>query len=92
MNLHELESGTSIFADVTRTSNGNMSRYIRFFITSENEKIEITQEVADSLKTRMNRKYGLLTHGVGMDMAFHRVYSLGRMLHNDGYYFDYRQL
>jgi hypothetical protein len=92
-NTHGLESlpkGTPIRGIVRAVSASGMTRKISLKVVQGNDLLDITYSVGDILGDKVKNYQGfnvLSVQGVGMDMVFHIVYSLGVALHGDGYYF-----
>ncbi len=73
-----------------RFYNGNDARYFTVFIKDKNnETIEITQMVADTLALKVSKAkdaYGsLIVHGCGMDMGFYIQNEIFRVAFREGY-------
>lgn len=95
-NLREsLKPGTTIYFVVTHVARSGMSRSIEFYIprrgpgrrydgTRNPDPLvieRITWEMSRVLGYRIDQKNGgLVVGGCGMDMGFHCVYTLGRVL------------
>lgn len=84
-----LKSGDIVYTVLTHVSQSGMSRRIKLFIPStrtwdgeEKPVIQnITWQVCKALDYKQsNSDDALVVGGCGMDMGFHLVYSLGRVL------------
>ena len=63
--------------------------------TNEPTTMNITYAIADLLGYKVilvNGFNAIRVHGCGMDMIYKVIYDLGKVLHNDGYYFKSRAL
>tara|TARA_R100000655_G_scaffold42461_1_gene78428 strand:+ start:20 stop:469 length:450 start_codon:yes stop_codon:yes gene_type:complete len=84
-NWKEPETKPIIYGDVKSVSSSGMSRKIAFYIAKDNKIINITYLVSMILdeKEPTTNKYNnwvINVRGVGMDMVFHCIYSLGNAL------------
>ena len=84
-NWKEPEIKPIIYGDVKSVSSSGMSRKIAFYIAKDNKIINITYLVSMILdeKEPTTNKYNnwvINVRGVGMDMVFHCIYSLGNAL------------
>ena len=86
---YKLISGTRVYVSVDSVSRSGMSRNMRVFVINDNQLINATYYVGKALGwTVKDNSYGqrvIKVDGCGMDMAFHLVYTLSRVLHGDGY-------
>lgn len=94
-----LPAGKSVYTVVQNVSRSGMTRTIAVLIprlvtyTDGDGKrrrelviSDISGHVAAACGWRYDRKRGgVIVRGVGMDMGFHLVYTLGDVLHGDGY-------
>lgn len=83
--LRTLEPGQRVYAMITRVARSGMSRCIRIFTLDDGRMNEITHMVARACGWPMTANDGLRVGGCGMDMRFHVVYTLGRVLFPNGY-------
>ena len=81
----KLKPGDRVFTTVTHVSRSGMMRRMRLFTIKDNNREEITHWVARALEWSINDDHELRVDGVGMDMGFHAVYSLSRVLFPDGF-------
>lgn len=88
--LKGLSKGTPIHGIVRTVSASGMSRKISLKVVIDGTLLDITYSAGDILGDKIKNYHGfnvLSVQGVGMDMVFHLVYSLGVAVHGDGYYF-----
>jgi hypothetical protein len=79
-----LKPGETVYTILRHVSASGMSRVIDLFIMRGNEPRRITWSVAQALGYAYDQKReGLRVSGCGMDMGFHVVYSLARVIFND---------
>lgn len=81
-----LPKGSVVYSNLTRVSASGMSRRIRCYIPvkADNglEIMDITWMVSNALEWSMNDS-GILVSGCGMDMGFHLISTLARVIHRD---------
>ena len=88
--LRKLKPGTTIYFVVTHVARSGMQRSIEFYIpTRDHDRkptiTRITWEMSRVLGYRVDQKNGgLVVGGCGMDMGFHCVYNVGRILWPNG--------
>ena len=85
-----LKPGDTVYCVLRKVARSGMSRHIDFYIISKNEPRWITGYVGQAVGTPQSDRdwrtsAGLRVDGCGMDMGFHVVYSLGRVLFPDGF-------
>lgn len=82
-----LRPGDTVYHTVKHVSKSGMSRKITFFIADRKKKITcINWELSHALEYTRDKSNGALkVSGCGMDMGFHVVYSLGRVLFPKGF-------
>ena len=84
-----LRPGDTVYTRLEHVSRSGMTRRISVMVMRENEPQNITYTVAHALgdgpSFDRSRHDGLRVNGCGMDMGFHLVYSLGRVLFPDGF-------
>lgn len=84
-----LKPGDRVYTVLNRVSSNGMTRHIEVVIPSHDSENtptihNITWWVGNALGYRRSDKTGgLVVGGCGMDMGFHLVYSLGRVLFRD---------
>jgi hypothetical protein len=79
-----LKPGDTVYTKVTHRSKSGMMRLIRAFIVENNVPDDISYLVAKVLKWSYDDR-GVKVHGAGMDMGFHLVHSLSRVLFEDNF-------
>lgn len=81
-----IKPGDTVFTVLRHVSRSGMSRAIDLYVMQDNEPWRISWTAAKLLegydKTHEARKAG----GCGMDMGFHLVYTLSRILFRDNYF------
>lgn len=83
-----ISEGDVVYSIIRHVSSSGMSRDISFFIIQNGKLVNITWHMCRALRTKVSERSGswvMKRMGVGMDMAFDTVYSLGIQLFNDGY-------
>jgi hypothetical protein len=78
--------GDKVYTQLNHVSRSGMSRAISLKIIKNNEARDITYLVGKALDYSMHRtKDGLSVGGCGMDMGFHLVYGMGRVMFPKGF-------
>ena len=81
-----LKKNDTIYCMIKHVSQSGMSRHISFFYIRNNEPRFITPRISDFLDYKMNKYHdAIVVGGCGMDMGFHLIYTLSKILFNDGY-------
>lgn len=82
-----IKKGTTVYTILRHVSNSGMSRRIDLYVIKKNQPYFITGSVGKVLGYRHEyRKGGLVVGGCGMDMGYHLVHDLSRVLFKkDGY-------
>lgn len=81
-----LKPGDTVFTLVRSVSASGMSRTMDLYVIREGEPLRVTWSVCDACGFTYDRKReALKVSGCGMDMGFHVVYSLSRVLFADGF-------
>lgn len=76
-----LKPGDTVYTVLRGVSPSGMSRRIDVYIFRKNEPQYLSGWVADVLDLKRHpSKDGMMVHGCGMDMGFHVVYEMGRIL------------
>jgi len=78
-----LNTGDTIYTVIRSVSASGMSRTMSLYVVKENRLINITYYVANLLEWRLvdvNGSRVMRVGGCGMDMGFHAVYTLSRVL------------
>jgi hypothetical protein len=85
--LHKfLQPGDTVYTVIRKVSTSGMSRKIDLYTFKDNRKIYLTGYAAVLLGYSRDIRSGALSvSGCGMDMGFHVVYSLSRVLFPDGF-------
>lgn len=91
-----VKPGKTIYTVVRHVSSSGMTRRISLFVvapytttrdgkkTTTQEIVDITGYAAHALGYTRHREGGLIVQGCGMDMCFHVVYNLGRVMFPKG--------
>jgi len=75
--------GDTVYTMVRSVSSNGMSRTMSLYIVKDNRLVNITYYAAHALEWPLTEKNGsrvLRVGGCGMDMGFHTVYTLSRVL------------
>jgi hypothetical protein len=89
----EIPAGSTVYTVLRHVSSTGMNRVIGVVVLTDNEPRFYSYHAAKALGwTLDSRREGVKVGGCGMDMGFHLVYSLSRVLHGDGYALNHRWL
>ena len=81
-----VKKGDTVYTVLRHVSSSGMSRSIDVFVIKNNQPRRITWAVGEVLGYKQDRNHeGLKVGGAGMDMGFHVVYSLGRVMFPKGF-------
>lgn len=82
-----INPGDTVYTVLRHVSTSGMTRIIGMFAMIDNQPREITYQVAKATGDTITNKshYGIKATGCGMDMGFHLVYNLGRVLWPEGF-------
>lgn len=78
-----LNPGDTVYTMIRSVSSSGMSRTMSLYIVKDNRLVNITYYAAHTLEWPLTDKNGsrvLRVGGCGMDMGFHTVYTLSRVL------------
>lgn len=82
-----IKPGTTVYTLLRHRAASGMSRVLDVYVISDNEPIRLTRSVAKLLDWTYNREHeGVLVHGCGLDVGYHLVYTLSRVLFKHGLY------
>ncbi|HWA08325.1 MAG TPA: hypothetical protein VG838_02545 [Opitutaceae bacterium] len=88
-----LKPGTVVYTVLRSVSTSGMSRTLDLYVVLHHEIVRITWSVAKALEwTYDRRKEALRINGCGMDMGYHTVHCLSRVILGDGYALKHRWL
>lgn len=88
-----LRAGLTIYTVLRRVSVSGMSRCLDLYYVDHNEIARITWSVAKALEWTYDRqREALRVNGCGMDMGYHAVHCLSRVLYGDDYALKHRWL
>ena len=92
--VKEAPERSTIYCILRHVSQSGMQRVIDLVVIDGDEPRYLRSIADDPRWTyKVHPKYdGFRVNGVGMDMGFSLVYDLGRIFHDDGYYFTHRWL
>lgn len=85
-----LKPGDTVYTVLRHVSRSGMSRNIDLYYVRDGAPVWISAYVGHAIGSPQSRKnwersQGLTVGGCGMDMGFHIVYNLGRVLFRDGF-------
>lgn len=85
-----LKPGDTVYTVLRHVSRSGMSRNIDLYYIAESKPVRISAYVGHAIGTPQSlknweRSQGLTVGGCGMDMGFHLVYALGRVLYPHGF-------
>lgn len=98
---HGIEPGSMIYVIQRAVSQSGMTRYLSLFVSDGSGVHDITAPAAVLLNEKLHdARHALKVEGCGMDMHFHTVYRLSRVLfdaddslrEDAGYALNYRTL
>lgn len=88
-----LKLGTTVYTIVRSVSHSGMSRTLDLYVVLHQDIVRITWSAAKALEwTYDRRKEALRVNGCGMDMGYHTVHCLSRVIFGDGYALNHRWL
>lgn len=88
MHLEALPKGTRLYCVLKHVSKSGMLREISLHYASGDEVLSATWSASVLTGWKIGKHDGIKVDGAGMDMGFHLVYTLGQILHKDGYWFS----
>jgi hypothetical protein len=80
-----LKPGDTVFTILRHVSRSGMQREISVVINRDGAMLHPNWSVAKALGYRQGKSDGIIMGGCGMDMGFHLVYNLSRVLFPDGF-------
>ena len=86
-----LKKDDIIHTQLCHVSQSGMTRHIKVRLIRDNIPLDLSFDTSRVLewkegKNRFGGYNGIKVRGCGMDMGFHLVYTLSRVLFDDGYY------
>lgn len=75
----QLKPGDTVYTQLNHVSRSGLTRHIEVKIIRDNQPLNATYQVGKALDYRIKND-GLVVSGAGMDMGFHLIYSLSRVL------------
>lgn len=85
-----LAEHSTIWPVLRKVSSSGMMRHLSFLTVYKGEIRDISWDIANVLDYAVTDDNALKVSGAGMDMGFHVVYSLARVLFDDGYALESR--
>lgn len=80
-----LRPGATVHCILRHVSSSGMSRRIDLYTVKKNALVYLSGLAAIALDERVHKDGSIVVGGCGMDMGFHLVYSLGRVLFPKGF-------
>jgi len=83
-----LSAGDTVYTVIRSVSSSGMSRTMSLYIVKDNRLVNITYYTAHALEWRLTEVNGsrvMRVGGCGMDMGFHAVSTLSRVILGDDY-------
>ena len=80
-----LKPGDTVYCILRHVSSSGMSRRIDLYVMKKNRPVWLSWYAARVLGERLHKESGIVVGGCGMDMGFHLVYSLSRVLFPNGF-------
>ena len=80
-----LKPGSEVYTTVKSVAKSGMSRTMKLHVVLDGKIQGITYSVACVLGDPIQKDGTIRVHGCGMDMGFHIVYTLSRILFPDGF-------
>ena len=77
--------GSTAHTTVVHVARSGMSRHIKVFAISGERIQNVSYYVSKLLDWKLTKNDGVFVSGCGMDMGFHLIYTLSRVLYDDGY-------
>ena len=77
--------GSTAYTTVVHVAQSGMSRHIKVFAISGERIQNVSYYVSKLLDWRLTKNDAVFVSGCGMDMGFHLIYVLARVLYDDGY-------
>lgn len=80
-----IKPGVTVWTLLRHRAPSGMSRVLDVYVMVDNEPLRLTWSVAKVLDWTYDRKHeGVKVNGCGLDVGYHLVYSLSRVLFKDG--------
>jgi hypothetical protein len=81
-----VKPGDTVYTSLRHVSSSGMFRAIDVFVIQDNQPLRITWNVGKACDIPYRDKHNALgVSGCGMDMGFHVVYNLSRVMFRDGF-------
>ena len=77
--------GSTVFTVLRHVSRSGMMRHIAPMVAHDGEVVNISGLVSDAIEWTWVDSGAIKASGCGMDMGFHLVYTLSRVLYRDGF-------
>ena len=89
----KFKKGDILYTQIEHVSRSGMMRHIKVRQIKNNYPLDWTYLISHALNWKISDKTrGIKVGGCGMDMGFHLVYTLSRLLFNDGYALKHNSL
>ena len=89
----EVKEGDVLYTQLHHVSKSGMTRHISVRCLKDNYPYDYTYLVSKALGWKIGNRYeGIKMGGCGMDMGFHLISSLSRVLYDDDYAIKQRWL
>lgn len=80
-----VKPGKTLLTNVVQVSRSGMSRQIKVYLVRKDEMVNVTRLVGEAIGERYSSKSNaLVVEGCGMDMCWHTIYRLGRVMFPNG--------
>jgi len=80
-----IKEGDTLFTNVTHISRSGMSRNMNVYSLRKDNCSKWNYYISRALDYTLKEDNTISIKGCGMDMGFHLVYCLSKVLYNDGY-------
>lgn len=80
-----LKPGDEVYTICKHVSRSGMMRHIAVYIARDGKIIDISWYVSHAIGWSRADNGGIKVSGAGMDMGFHLVYTLGRVMFHEGF-------
>ena len=87
-----LSKGSVVVVVIHEVSRSGMSRTMSLYTIKDNELVYLTTAAATVLGWPLNKRDHIRVSGCGMDMGFHTVETLSRVLTGESYSFTHKNI
>ena len=81
----KIKKGDTLYTQIRHVSQSGMTRHISVRQIKNNYPLNWDYQISIALDWKLANKQGIKVGGCGMDMGFHLIYTLSKILFNDGY-------